>query len=186
MVVDIYSRKIVGWEISQMESSEVASGLMERCYADEKVSKAQVTLHSDNGSPMKGATLLATLESLGVATSFNRPGVSNDNPFSESLFKSLKYHGSYPEKPFLDIKESHCWVIQFVDWYNHHHRHSGIKFLTPHQRHSGQEIYILLARHAVYEQARQKNPRRWSGKIRNWEPIGSVFLNPTKATKELL
>jgi len=129
---------------------------------------------------MKGATMLATLQQLGVTPSFSRPSVSNDNPYSESLFRTLKYRPEYPEKPFVNLPAARAWVLIFVDWYNNKHLHSSIKFVTPAQRHRGEDIDILSKRKAVYRGAKSKNPKRWSGEIRNWEPVKEVYLNPEK------
>ena len=180
MIIDIYSRKIVGWTIQHHENSEYAKALMIQACQDEKVSPNQVTLHSDNGSPMKGATLLATLQNLGVATSFSRPAVSNDNPFSESLFKTLKYNPIFPTNGFETIEAARQWVEAFVDWYNNEHLHRGIKFVTPQQRHLGLDGEILANRKAVYEAAKQRNPLRWSKATRNWDLATEVILNPDK------
>jgi len=180
LVMDIYSRKIVGWQAYQEESSALAADLMRDICAREGVERHQVTLHSDNGSPMKGATMLATLQQLGVMPSFSRPSVSNDNPYSESLFRTLKYRPDYPEKPFANLQAARAWVLGFVDWYNTKHLHSAIKFVTPAQRHRGEDKKILAKRQAVYRQAQFRNPHRWSGDIRNWEPVKEVYLNPEK------
>ena len=144
-----------------------------------------MTLHSDNGSPMKGATMLATLQELGVVPSFSRPSVSNDNPYSESIFRTLKYRPEYPEKPFSDLASARDWVRGFVRWYNVEHCHSGIKFVTPMQRHTGEDIEILSRRKAVYQQAKSQNPERWTGNIRNWERIEEVRLNPEKGKSDV-
>src|SRR5476651_937491 len=135
---------------------------MDRTCLEQGILKAQLTLHADNGGPMKGATMLATLQNLGVAPSFSRPSVSDDNPFSESLFKTLKYRPSFPEGAFAGIEEAREWVRRFVEWYNTEHLHSGIKFVTPASRHQGEDIIILEKRIIVYEMAQQKNPLRWS------------------------
>lgn len=185
LVLDIYSRKIVGWQVHHEERSELAADLMTDICHREKVDKNQVTLHSDNGSPMKGATMLATLQELGVVPSFSRPSVSNDNPYSESVFRTLKYRPEYPEKPFADIKLARDWVSVFVQWYNNEHRHSGIKFTTPQARHTGKDIEILARRKLVYKQAKLENPIRWSGDIKNWEHIEEVYLNPEKGKSEI-
>ena len=129
---------------------------------------------------MKGAMMLATLQKLGVVPSFSRPSVSDDNPYSESLFRTMKYRPVYPAKPFKNIEASRQWVHAFVQWYNHEHRHSGIRHVTPQQRHSGEEKRILAARQALYQEARQRMPERWSGDTRNWNPVESVWLNPPK------
>lgn len=180
LVMDIYSRKIVGCQVYDNESSALAADLMRNICQQEGIERDQVILHSDNGSPMKGATMLATLQELGVIPSFSRPSVSNDNPYSESLFRTLKYCPQYPENPFSDLTAARDWGQGFVHWYNHEHLHSAIKFVTPEQRHTGQEVAILAKRQQVYQAAKARNPRRWSGDIRNWEPITEVYLNPEK------
>jgi len=167
LVMDIYSRKVVGWQVYETESSTQAADLMKDICRREGVERHQVTLHSDNGSPMKGATMLAALQELGVAPSFSRPSVSNDNPYSESLFRTLKYRPEYPEKPFSGLTEAREWVESFVGWYNREHLHSSIKFVTPEQRHTGQDSEILKHRKAVYKQAKLNNPNRWSHEIRD-------------------
>ena len=129
---------------------------------------------------MKGATLLATLEKLGVTPSYSRPSVSNDNPYSESVFKTLKYSPKFPEKPFGSIEQARQWVYDFVQWYNDQHRHSAIKYVTPNERHDGQDGRILQQRDMVYKAAQQRHPNRWSGTTRNWSRINSVALNPDK------
>jgi len=184
LVMDIYSRKIVGWQVYEDESSTLAGELMTDICQREGISPNQVTLHSDNGSPMKGATMLATLQELGVIPSFSRPSVSNDNPYSESLFRTLKYTPEYPGRPFLDLLAARTWVQGFVAWYNHQHLHSAINFVTPEQRHKGLDVAILAHRKQVYEQAKAKHPERWSGDTRNWEPVEEVYLNPEKKQSE--
>jgi putative transposase len=140
-------------------------------------------LHSDNGSPMKGATMLGTLERLGVATSFSRPSVSNDNAYSEAMFKTLKYHPGFPDAPFATIEEARQWVAGFQQWYNEEHRHSALKFVTPGQRHRGEDIELLRQRTAVYEAAKANRLERWSGSCRNWSRMELVTLNPQKSTQ---
>lgn len=184
LVMDIFSRKIVGWQVHEEECNVLAADLMTDICLREGVERNQVTLHSDNGGPMKGATMLATLQELGVVPSFSRPSVSNDNPYSESLFRTLKYRPEYPEKPFANLEETRTWVQGFVDWYNHEHLHSAINFVTPEQRHTGRDIEILAHRKQVYQQAKLAHPERWSGEIRNWERVGEVFLNPEKQIEE--
>jgi len=144
----------------------------------------KLILHSDNGGPMKGATMLATLQWLGIVPSFSRPKVSDDNAYSEALFRTLKYRPEYPSVPFQSLQESRSWMVEFERWYNHEHRHSGIKFVSPASRHFGDDEAILLRRKKAYEEARRKNPRRWSRGIRNWDRITEVRLNPSKRAKE--
>lgn len=181
LFVDIFSRKIVGWQVYEEENSALAGELLRDLCHREGIQSKQLILHSDNGSPMKGSTMLATLQQLGVMPSFSRPSVSNDNPYSESLFKTLKYRPEYPLKPFADVTEARQWVTELVTWYNHEHRHSAIRFVTPAQRHQGLDDKLLDNRKAVYEAARAKHPQRWSGSPRNWQKIQEVHLNPDKA-----
>ena len=178
MVMDVWSRKIVAWEVHAEESSENASRLLAQAYRDEGVAPGDLAVHMDNGSPMKGATLLATLQRLGVTPSYSRPSVSNDNPYSESLFRTLKYRPAYPSGAFESIERAREWVAVFVCWYNTVHLHSGIRFVTPEDRHSGRDVEILRRRKRVYEQARARHPERWSGNTRNWNQIKEVVLNP--------
>ena len=178
MVLDVYSRKIVGHEVHVAESAELAALLMRKASLVEGLAGRKVVLHSDNGSAMKGATMLATLEKLGVVPSFSRPRVSNDNPFAESLFRTCKYRPNYPRKPFESVEQARTWTQQFVQWYNHQHKHSGLKFVTPAQRHDGRDKAILEHRVHVYETARKRRPERWAGATRNWKLKGDVWLNP--------
>jgi len=181
LFMDIYSRKIVGWQIYTKQRSDLASEIIKDIAINENINPHQVTLHSDNGSPMKGATFLTTLQKLGIMPTFSRPSVSDDNPYSESLFKTLKYSPTYPKKPFNTIESSRNWCADFVNWYNNDHCHSGIQFVTPNQRHSLQDEQILKARDEVYEKAKAKNPTRWSAHTRNWIFTQEVHLNPNKA-----
>lgn len=180
LFMDIFSRKIVGWQVYETESSELASEVMRDICEREDIAPNQVVLHSDNGSPMKGATMLATLQALGVMPSFSRPAVSNDNPYSESLFKTMKYRPAYPQRPFENLMTARQWVGTFVHWYNEEHRHSAIGFVTPSQRHAGLDVALLSKRAEVYEAAKARHPQRWSGATRNWQPILVVHLNPEK------
>lgn len=183
LIMDVYSRKIVGWEVYTTESAEHAKTVFQKAHLRESIGCNSLILHSDNGSPMKGATMLGTLQKLGVIPSFSRPSVSNDNPYSEALFKTLKYCPSFPDKPFDSLKEVREWVAGFQQWYNEKHRHSAIKFVTPEQRHRSEDVAILAQRKAIYEEAKKANPERWSRDIRNWEKIETVTLNPHKSTK---
>lgn len=185
LFMDVYSRKIVGWQVYERESSEWAAEIVRDIVQREGITRQQVTLHSDNGGPMKGATMLATLQALGILPSFSRPAVSNDNPYSEALFKTFKYRPDYPAQPFADLNQARRWVAGFVDWYNQKHRHSAIRFVTPEQRHNGQDTAILKQRKTVYEAAKQQRPERWRGQTRNWDPVRAVYLNPDQKDKKL-
>jgi putative transposase len=184
LIMDVYSRKIVGWEVYETESADHAASVFRKTYLREGIAGSSLVLHSDNGSPMKGATMLATLQRLGVMPSFSRPSVSDDNPYSESLFKTLKYHPGFPDKPFDSLQEAREWVAGFQHWYNEVHRHSALKFVTPRQRHRGEDILILERRITLYEAAKAQRPDRWSGSTRNWETEEIVYLNPSKSTKK--
>lgn len=184
-IMDIYSRKIVGWTIHESECSKQASKLMKQACLDENVKAEQLVLHSDNGSPMKGATMLAMLQELGVIPSFSRPSVSDDNPYSEALFKTAKYHHSFPWlDKFASVFDARIWSERLVEWYNNEHMHSALKFVTPNQRYSREDDAIRIKRHAVYQAAKQQYPERWSGKTRNWLVSKTVTLNPNKKSKE--
>ena len=177
MIVDIYSRKIVGAEVYTQESGELGAQLLQRSLWSEKCVNQGVVLHADNGSPMKSLTFQAKMQALGVIRSHSRPRVSNDNPYSEALFKTLKYCPQWP-KQFESIESARVWLAQFVQHYNGYHQHSRIRFVTPNQRHCGEDIAVLQQRQHVYQKARERNPQRWSGTIRNWQPVGAVELNP--------
>ena len=185
LFMDIYSRKIVGWEVYANESAEQAAEVLRKArFAETLPLNHELVLHSDNGGPMKGATMLATMQKMGVVPSFSRPSVSNDNPFSESLFKTLKYVPTYPTKPFESLDAARRWVASFCTWYNHSHLHSGLKFVTPSQRHDGKDIVILEQRKCVYEEAKKMHPERWSGTTRNWDHEATVELNPVNKCAE--
>ena len=117
--------------------------------------------------------------------SFSRPGVKDDNPFSESLFRTMKYRPHYPSRPFASLQEAQIWVARFIEWYNSEHRHSAIRYVTPAERHQGQENAILERRRLIYKRARQRHPERWSGRPRNWNPVDTVRLNPDPKNDEL-
>jgi transposase InsO family protein len=183
LIVDVWSRKIVGWQVHERESDELAAALFEKTCAKEGVRPGQLTSHSDNGPAMKGKTLLATLQWLGIVPSFSRPHVSDDNPFPEALFRTLKYRPNFPNRPFADIQAARMWVGNFVAWYNDDHQHSGISFVTPSDRHAQRHFAVLSHRRRTYEAARQRHPRRWTGGIRSWANIDLVVLNPATRTQ---
>jgi transposase InsO family protein len=152
--------------------------LIEKAVISQKLRGKPVVLHSDNGGPMKGATFQATMERLGLIKSYSRPRVSNDNPYSESLFKTLKYCPQYPKSGFETLEDAREWVYLFVKWYYEKHMHSGINYVTPRSRHEGKDKLILEKRKRLYEAYKNKNPSRWSKTTRNWNHVKSVSLNP--------
>lgn len=182
LILDVYSRKIVGFEVHDTDDAHHAAHLVKRTALAEGI-HAMLTkpvLHGDNGSTLKATTVLAMLYWLGVKPSYSRPRVSNDNAYVESLFRTAKYRPEFPARGFADLDQARAWAAEFVRWYNHDHRHSGIRYVSPAQRHAGADKAILAARHDLYCQARERNPRRWSGTTRNWTPIGAVTLNPER------
>lgn len=183
MVEDVYSRYGVAWEVHDRESGDLASALMHQAMLRERCFVEPPILHSDNGSAMKSQTLRVKLQELGIAPSYSRPGVSDDNAFVESLFKTLKYCPKWPVKGFSSLDDARAWSQEFMKWYNHEHQHSQIRFVTPAQRHCREDKVILSKRHQLYQEAKANHPERWNGrKTRNWEPVGPVALNPVKPT----
>ena len=182
LILDLYSRKIVGWEVHDSDHSDHAAHLVRRTALAEGIAALtdKPVLHGDNGSTLKATTVLSMLHWLGVKPSYSRPRVSDDNAYAESLFRTAKYRPEFPAKGFADLETARAWAADFVHWYNVDHRHSGIQYVSPSQRHEGEDHAILAARHALYLQAREKNPARWSGDTRNWSPIGAVTLNPER------
>jgi len=180
LILDVYSRKIVAWEVHDTESGEHAKVLVERALIREGCWDHPPVLHSDNGAPMTSYTLKSRLAELGMAMSYSRPRVSNDNPYSESLFRTVKYCPKWPAKGFKSLEATRQWMLRFEHAYNEQHLHSGINYVTPGARHRGEDQQQLTYRKAVYEQAKRCNPRRWSGQTRNWRSVGAVPLNPGK------
>jgi putative transposase len=181
VILDLFSRKIVGFEVHDADQAEHAAHLVRRTALAEGIHARALrpVLHGDNGPSVKATTVAAMLHWLGIAPSHSRPRVSDDNAYAEALFRTAKYRPEFPTAGFADLAAAREWAAAFVLWYNHHH-HSGIRYVTPAQRHAGADGSVLAARHALYQQAREANPRRWSGPTRNWTPIGAVTLNPER------
>ena len=182
LIVDLYSRKIVGFEVHETDNAEHAAHLARRTALSEGVHgmTTKPVLHGDNGATLKATTVLAMLQWLGIKPSYSRPRVSDDNAFAEALFRTAKYRPEFPVAGFADLEAARQWANGFVRWYNDEHRHSAIRYVTPGQRHAGHDHPLLGARHALYQAARAHNPRRWSRQTRNWTPIGAVTLNPER------
>jgi putative transposase len=182
LILDLYSRKIVGFEVHDTDTAEHAAHLARRTAFAEGVPAMTVrpVLHGDNGATLKATTVLAMLHWLGIKPSYSRPRVSDDNAFAEALFRTAKYRPDFPLRGLADLDAARQWAACFVHWYNQEHRHSAIRYVTPAQRHAGQDHSLLEARHALYEDARRRHPRRWSGSTRNWTPIDAVTLNPER------
>lgn len=184
MMKDIYSRKLVANEVHEAESSTHACQLLAKGCLREQTAGKPLVLHADNGSAMKGANMLATMQQLGVQPSYSRPRVSNDNAYAEALFRTAKYCPMWPDKPFDTLNEARAWVLKFVNWYNEEHRHSALKYVTPGQRHRRHDKALLEARAKLYAEARKNTPRRWSKGLRNWKQPGAAYLNPERPPKE--
>jgi putative transposase len=185
LVTDIFSRRIVAARVYAAENDENAAELFVEVQEREQLAPGETTLHADNGGAMKGATLKATLERLGILASYSRPRVSDDNPYVESLFGTMKTRVGYPKKPFESIEAAQEWVDRFVRWYNEEHRHSALNWITPMDRHTGKETALLRRREQTYREARRRHPERWSRHIRNCEPAPAVTLNPAKKSNEV-
>ena len=182
LILDLYSRKIVGWEVHENDHADHAAHLVRRTALAEGIHAmiAKPVLHGDNGATLKATTVLAMLHWLGIKPSYSRPRVSDDNAYAESLFRTAKYRPEFPVDSFPSLDAAREWATRFVHWYNVEHRHSGIRYVSPAQRHSGDDRQILAARHVVYLRAREANPRRWTRHTRDWTPIAAVTLNPER------
>ena len=186
MVMDVWSRRILGAEVHERECSELASAFFDRVCRDEGISKeTAAVLQWDNGAPMRSFTLAAKMAELGVSLSFSRPRVSNDNAYAESWFRTMKYHQSYPLRRFRDLLSVKAWVDGFVGWYNAEHRHSGIKYVTPNQRHYGQADAICAIRQQTYQEAMHRHPQRWSRPPRDWSQPQVVSINHPRPQKPI-
>lgn len=185
LILDVYSRKVVAFEVHESDDSDHAARLVQRAALAEGLHglprDQRPVLHGDNGATLKATTVLAMLYWLGVKPSYSRPRVSDDNAFAESLFRTAKYRPEFPSAGFASLSVARDWAHRFVHWYNHEHRHSGIRYVSPAQRHAGEDKAILERRHGLYQEARERNPARWSGKTRNWERIAVVTLNPERS-----
>ena len=159
-VIDIFSRYVVGWMIAERESAELARQLIATAAANQQIQPEQLTLHADNGKPMKAKTLALLLSDLGVNKSHSRPYVSDDNPFSEAQFKTLKYHPDYPDR-FGCIQDARSWAQPFFQWYNDQHYHTGLNLLTPASVHYGQAEVIRQQRQLVLAAAYAQHPQRF-------------------------
>jgi transposase InsO family protein len=198
MILDIFSRKIVGWEVWPEESGEYAAVLVERAFVDEKIGNAPLVLHSDNGSPMKALTLKTKLESLGIISSYSRPRVSNDNPYSEALFRTCKYCSEYPTEGFESVDSAREWVNGFVEWYNNKHYHSGLNFVT-HDKSSKTTkdffakvqnkmhfaIHGYTAAEVIYKRAQAEKPHMG---LTTWKdaPDGKIIKSDVSIAKNFL
>lgn len=159
-IIDLYSRYVVGWSVHDSESTALATSLIRASAKREGVNPGQLTLHADRGSPMTARGMIELLDGLGIRWSHSRPRVSNDNPYSEAHFKTVKYHPAYPDR-FGSLQDARVWCREFFDWYNHQHYHSGIAYLHPASLHHGAHEPIIDARQRTLDDARAANPHRF-------------------------
>jgi putative transposase len=160
VILDVYSRCVPGWLLAECESDDLAKDLVRQTCLKQNIPLGQLTLHADRGSAMTSKTLALLLADLGVTKSHSRPRVSNDNPYSEAQFKTLKYRPDYPDF-FGSLQEARAWAQAFFQWYNHEHHHSALGLLTPAVVHAGQAPVVLAARQQVLQQAYAAHPERF-------------------------
>jgi putative transposase len=184
LILDLYSRTIVSWEVHETDDSHHASHLVARAALSEGIhaldAENRPVLHGDNGATLKATTVLAMLQWLGINPSYSRPRVSDDNALRRVVVQNREVSPEFPVKGFSDVGTARVWATKFVHWYNHEHAHSGFRYVSPAQRHSGDDVQILASRHALYQRARNANPRRWSRSTRNCTPITVATLNPER------
>lgn len=184
LVLDVFSRFIVAWEVATRESAAIAKALFSDAAREQGIQLGQLHVHADGGSAMKAKSLALLFADLGISKSHSRPHVSNDNPFSEAHFKTLKYRPEFPEF-FPSVEAARAFMLQLVHWYNYQHRHSGLAFLTPADVHFGRAQEILARRNAVLQHAWKQQPQRFrpNGPVQRALP-NAVYINkPTHATR---
>ena len=180
VILDIFSRYVVGWMVALRESAELAEQLIAETIAKQHIAPGTLTLHADRGTSMRSKTVAQLLIDLDVARTHSRPHVSDDNPYSESQFKTLKYRPDFPE-PFGSLEDARAHCQHFFHWYNHEHRHSGIGLMTPHAVHYGAAEALQVQRGQVLQQANEANPLRFKGCIPQPPALPTAaWINPPK------
>lgn len=181
VILDIFSRYVVGWMIAEVESAELAEQLIAETCAKQGVVRGRLTIHADNGAAMTAKSVAVLMADLGVVKSHSRPYQSNDNPYSEAHFKTLKYRPDYPDR-FGSLADARRWASQFFAWYNHEHHHAGLALLTPFDVHYGWTDQVLAKRQAVLDQAYAAHPERFvQGAPVPARPPEAAWINPPKA-----
>lgn len=181
VIIDIFSRHVVGWMIANCERAGLAKQLIEKTCLKQNIKQHQLVIHSDRGPSMTSKTVALLLSDLGVTKSLNRPHVSNDNPFSEAQFRTLKYCSSFPER-FGCLQDARSFCQQFFNWYNKEHRHSGIGLVTPEQLHYGLAQTVYDNRCEVLRKAFDKSPIRFKGKVPKPQSLPkAVWINKPKS-----
>ncbi len=182
VILDIFSRYVVGWMIATRESATLAERLIKETYEKQGIEPGQLTLHADRGSSMKSKPVALLLADLGVTKTHSRPYTSDDNPYSEAQFKTLKYRPEFPDR-FGCIEDARGFCQRFFSWYNNEHRHTGIGLLTPGMVHYGRAQTVLRARKEVLLAAYEKHPERFVQKEPSPQPLPeAVWINPPKTT----
>jgi putative transposase len=184
-LLDIFSRFVVGWMIAEVESSQLAKQLIAETARKPGIQPDQLTRHADNGSPMKGKPLSQLLVDLGITKSHSRPHTSDDNPFSQAQFKTMKYRPDYPDR-FASIDDARTWARSFFTWYNHEHYHSGLNLMTPASVHYGEAVAVQQQRQSVMSAAFEACPERFRAGL----PLvkgapTAVYINPPKPAQHL-
>lgn len=181
VIIDIYSRYVVGWMLAHREAAVLAKRLISDTFVKQGVSEDQLTIHADRGSSMKSKAVALLLADLGVTKTHSRPQVSNDNPYSESQFKTLKYRPDFPER-FGSIEDARRFCREFLQWYNYQHKHSSLGLLTPEQVHYGMASTVLQQRATVLHEAFLRNPKRFKGKTPKLLQVPKeAWINPPKS-----
>ena len=182
MIVDVYSRYVISARVFEADNADYAAQFLQDAFHEYGIVPGQLVVHSDNGASMKAAKTQGVLTHHGVKLSHSRPRVSNDNPYSESFFRTLKYNGDYlyPRDGFESLEHAQKWLDDFIKHYNEKHRHCGIRMVTPGARFRGEDVEILRRRRETMLRARQQGPERWikPEALLNGEPVGKVWLNP--------
>lgn len=178
VILDVFSRYVVGWRIAERESEDLARELIQQTCAKQGIPAGQLTIHADHGSPMISKTVAQRLLDLGVTKTHARPHVSDDNPYSEAQFKTLKYRPDYPDR-FGCLLDARTWAQAFFTWYNHEHHHTGLALLTPAVVHSGQTDLVLQQRQQTLHLAYAAHPERFvKGIPKPPQPPEAVWINP--------
>ena len=180
VILDVFSRYVVGWMVAEAESADLAMQVIQHSYQQQQIVQDQLTLHADRGGPMVARTTAQLLDRLGVQKTHSRPYTPDDNPFSESQFKTMKYRPDFP-KQFDSIDAARAWAQRFFHWYNHEHHHSGLVLLTPAQVHTGQAAHVIQQRNQVLHDAYQRHPERFVRGMPNHPALPpKVWINPPK------
>jgi putative transposase len=179
-ILDVFSRYVVGWLIAERETASLAEELIAATCQRQNIQPDQLTIHADRGSSMTSRPVALLMADLGVTKTHSRPHVSNDNPFSEAQFKTLKYRPDYPDR-FGCQSDARSWAKEFFQWYNYEHHHSALGLLTPADVHFGRAQAVLAQRHQVLAAAYQKNPERFvKGQPTQTQLPKAVWINPPK------